>query len=643
MVAVPSSHQDRPFPQELNALGAAVQTALRSGGNLPGAISAFCAVAFTRRDLALAGASFLVSTFVRDLKRLGEQMSDRQLADELMAGSGALCSLVSAYWDRKGETGRMVELADELLARGRPAAEYDSQPAEFIAALAASLAIPNPDRARALLQLIEGTAFSREQHALYQEVQEWQVAGQLLSQSSEAERSFWQQEVRRRRRNWFWDTDEGRGAIRKLEEQNPLAASSPSMIHRIVPQWAWEQNRPDDARTVTKTETACETPRRGATPTMAVEPKLSSAAHTRGGASSPVARKPRPIFLAWIGVACLFAAAAGLLFSGGETPKPEVAGPTNLAVVHDMETSAPVVSTTHSVSLGSADVTPSVVTTDATAAVVLPEAEPENEKPAVASAQLVPVELSARNGWVKTPRGAEFQITEANAIAGKVTDPDGRPWQLPVDPVLVAEIAGDREAVNPYSGERVLIAEDKWKPGELIAWGGTGWSFKLPDPLVTAPTEVTKSAPASVSSKDLVQPSVPVSSVKTSEKKRAASGSDDYLASLATKLHPDYSQAPAHSSPDKVRSTTKPKPQPTTSTRSDTHTFVTRANNIRMTYKDGYWESKPGAYLQGSATTPDRWAQDMTLRERSSGTIPSGYVFEVADRGVVRIVPDRAE
>ena len=676
MVAPPPKPKDHPFPEELVVFGSDLQTALRSGGDVPQALSAFCAAAFTRRDLALPGASFLLSTFVKDIKHLGNLMGPRHLADELAAGSSALCSLVSAYWDRKGEIQRLVELADEILSRGRPASPLESQLAEFIAALAAALAIPHPERAQTLLGLIEGSPFTREDPHFLEEVQEWQRAGQMLSHSTEAERSFWQQEVRRRRRNWFWDTEEGRSAIRKLEESNPSAIGGGSLIHRVVPNWAWERNEPDAAPM--KNARPPETPQEETAPaSSAIKPESES----RLPAIIPTRKKAGMLQAVMVGAGGIFLLAAGMSLLDSPDSGPAPNQTTDYAFARDGETSADPVK-----EKAEAKVPPALSLASQTEPLVAaaPELKPAAEEPPVQAAQLVPVEVTTRIGWVRSPLGLEFQVTEANAFSGKLTDPDGRPWKLPSDPSLVAEITGELEAINPYTGEKTLITNDRWVAGETIAWGETGWSFKLPDPLPVAVVEsastqtdiASAESPAPAESTSLVAakesktpgsqaPARGKATASTSGKtKQKTAGSvkttsaesgqttdfyDGDLASLEARLHPDYGRARAKPSSRPVlaaparASTAPPTPAPEASTaaqKPERPSFVTRANSIRMTYKQGYWESRPGAYLSGSATTPERWAHDMTLRERSSGTIPPGYVFAVAGDGTVRIVPD---
>ena len=631
MVASSPKHQDCAFPPELVALGGNLQNAFRTSGNLPEAINAFCAVAFTRRDLALAGASFLVATFVKDLKRLGDQVGCRNLADELSAGSSVLCSLVSAYWDRKGQTEQLAGLADEILSRGQAAIPSDSEAAEFIAALAASLAIPHPDRAERLLNFIDGSLFSSEQHTLFQEVQEWQMAGQLLSNSSESERAFWQQELRRRRRAWFWDTEEGRGALRKLESLNPRLASGGSLIHRVVPQWAWD-HQDDNEVAVTEPELPEDHPSE-----LTAAPQIA-AQQARVLPSTPSRFGTLPAVMFIAGGLLLLALGFWPLRKDAESTRAHTA---DAAVVRYGESSAPLELAAQS------ETAPTTFVELGSQAQGAGQPDPESGETAARAAQLLPVEMSARIGWVKSPLGLEFQVTETNSVSGRIIDPNGMMWLMPPDPSLPADIVGDREVLNPYSGEKTSLTNEQWKSGRAIAWGDTGWSFKLPDVLpssldesrnATAFTDEESGTDASPPARQVPKKSSTPASTATKQTRKPAANSiaasksavapeTDDTAYHGRKLHADYTQP--------SRSSIKLAPAPQTTGRS----FVTRANNIRMTYKQGYWESRPGAYLSGAGDTPEKWARDMTLRERSSGTIPSGYAFEVVDAGIVRIVP----
>ncbi len=125
----------------------------------------------------------------------------------------------------------------------------------------------------------------------------------------------------------------------------------------------------------------------------------------------------------------------------------------------------------------------------------------------------------------------------------------------------------------------------------------------------------------------------------------------DYFASsqeVASATSPTTSQPKITSRKSASPSSSGPRPVVRSSTSKpkvridfdDSKSFVTRANNIRMIYRNGVWESSPGAYLAGAAGSPQEWARDMTLRERSSGTIPSDYMFQVLSNGAVQVVPD---
>lgn len=670
MVAAAPKPKDRPFPEELVPLGSALQSACRSAGDVASALGDFCNVAFTNRDLALAGASFLLATFVKDLRRLGDLMGPRHLADEFCAGSTALCSMVSAYWDRKGETAKLAALAEEILSRQLPCDRHEPQLAEFIAALAAALAIPHPRLAEVLLGLIEEGTFKSEDVQFYEEVQEWQRTGQLLEKSSAEEKSFWLQEVRKRRRNWFWDTEEGRDAIRKLEKANPSVAGSASMIHRVVPDWAWDHANgnaeskvadsppfpPDSALSSCESEASPEAP----------EPD----AKTMQRKASAIGA----VLLGAVGILLLAAALALLDVPAGE---PQILE-NSLDKTQAVATSVSLSTGSNSEAVASGEPTPAL----SNAAVArLEEATPPAGETPVQMAQLVPVELTSRPGWVRSPLGLEFQVTETNACEGRVTDPAGKLWSLPLDPAVMGEVVGEREIVIPYSGDTVRLAEDQWQAGNSVPWARTGWTFKLPDPLPTAVLDTPKTAdeltteapaepadPAATAAAKVEDqtPAPPATlAAQTGTNGEDSGGSKpsgiDYIdgdaGSLEARLHPDYARqrvkkglvqpaksrtAPA-SRPVAKSNLKAASPAPDSKSAAGTQlrsSFVTRANNIRMTYKEGYWESRPGAYLNSQVTTPERWARDMTLRERSSGTIPQGYAFAVTSDGTVRVVPE---
>lgn len=790
-------------------MGVQLQEALKTGQSLDASLDAFCREAFARRDLGQS-ISFLLSLVNKDVARLAELLKPRHLVAELSMGSQILSSLVAAQWDKTEHTDRLAELAEGILNAHRGGTPMEAS-GEFSAALAKTIAVMHPGRARALLEMCSPWLQGRPEFAnILKEAWDWQKAGELLSEKDLEFRRFWHQTLRQQRGDWFWDTAEGRKALAGLDSGNGDLNVRGGIFRRSVPKWAWKPSDPAQnlqANAAASPNAAAAVTDR-APPLPAPAPPVPAATNTRERESTGATW----VMIGSLGLLACAALIVGitqidigrLLPSAARTTETATVLPARLtkAVATGVEDTPVVASATPAqasavTTAATARAMADKVTASAPAATLAPS--PSMTRP-VAAAEPVPVTLTDRKGWVKTPLGSEFQVTASNATAGKVTDREGRVWRLPDDPSLEAvDVKGGRQAVNPYNGETVTVAAEQWQPGQKLSFANSGWTFRLPANL---PMEIAAAAPKKEPAvlSNTVQPSIaattaaspaiaantamptarsanvnsmgsgskpseprstqntmespPVAAVPAPSKApavepAAAPSSPPVPASSPAAAHqppPVATPTPAPAAPDKeagpstmasraapqnlpspvasveppaapvpaktkaeaanptdktgntvlneektempAKAASEATPQPliaatasasksssnskakpaskkttkgkAVTVRRPTSTpprkesppatvsedtrqqlvFVTRANSIRMNYRGGYWESRPGAYLPGAGQNPTDWARDMTLRERSSGTIPEGYVFRVADRGVVRVQPE---
>lgn len=692
-------NSQKGLPAELMAPAAHLHAALQSRNGLPEALSTYCGIAFAKHELALPGAAFLAAAFKRDFKTLVEIISPHHLVAELAAGSMALSSVVAAYWDRKERMADLAALADAVISAKRH--EADFRPVrEFLVALGTTISILHPQQSWQLLEMAAGLGAGDDRADALAEAWEWQKAGEMLASKQDSLRHFWHQQLRQKRGDWFWDTLEGQEAVRGLQQEPESLAEGGSLFRRAVPLWAWA------AKAAAEPPPAASP---AATPQPAAEvekPKhslLASIAPIRSSLPAPIAEDPEaedeppssvagkkrwgisPLMWAYGGLGAAAAMIVALLSDGeqnsppppasviasaaGEAPREAVAEPSappvpvaqQQPVSHSPLASQPAI-------VVQAETAKPLENETAAAQAAVASADPVSAEPAVPPASdapvlaalLVPAEHSEKKGWLRTPLGNEFQVTEANCESGKAVDAEGRPWKLPPDPALQAETPGILKAVNPYTGETVPVAEEKWKPGEQIAFANTGWTFRLPDDLPAAAPESPTEPVAAASDPQVSPPAAPPAEepvLPPSQPSRKAAKTS-LLATSKPVIHrsppqdepaasesgqPDEPPLPTHEvAPQGEASIDPARLGSTQGSYVPAHlqrNFVTRANSIWMKYRGGYWESKPRAYLNGAGGDPLNWARDMTLRERSVGTIPRGYCFEVANNGVVFVLP----
>ncbi|MBL9142709.1 MAG: hypothetical protein JNM99_03410 [Verrucomicrobiaceae bacterium] len=584
------------------------------------------------------GARFLVKSFSSKIELLLGLVDVQHLKAELMAGSNVLCSLVAEQWDRAGNSDRLAVLASSIGDDWRD--EFRNPVAmEFILALAAAVAILHPEKAKILLDRCQAECATKpEFKEALDEAREWQEAGELVSHASPEQKMFWHRQLAGRIGDWVWDTAEAKAAVSDLEQSRPGQGVSSRLLRDRVPGWAWNQ-------------------RLERTQNLAGEAALRQ----RGGIQRSV----------WIGAGkWLLALIVGL--TTGTLLNTDKAREALASINEDAATSSSVASTSEREtpasepdSSGSKSEapepsapaesqepkasTPTVAAADEKAPQDAPPApapgmpttatiQPEADTPP-AAVPLVAVK-SDREGWVRTSLGEELELAKAKPVDGKILDSAGRPWVVPADLVL-AKVEGMATGLS----EAANLEKESAEPS----------AGSPPASPATAESQAA-SAPASPDSGGLDGGAEP--QAKTEEVTVMKP-----VQSTPFNLHPDYfassqQTASASSAPSSQPKTTSRKnaspsssgPRPVVRSSSskpkiridfdDSKSFVTRANNIRMIYRNGVWESSPGAYLAGAAGSPQEWARDMTLRERSSGTIPSNYMFQVLSNGAVQVVPD---
>lgn len=633
-------------PESLVLPGVRLHEALKHSSGVPEAFDTYCRRAFRSVDTAVMGARFLVKSFSGKVDLLLGLVDVQHLKAELMAGSNVLCSLVAEQWDRLGSSDRLAVLASSIGDDWRD--EFRNPVAmEFVLALAAAVAILHPEKAKILLDRCEAECATKpEFREALDEAREWQEAGELVSHASPEQKMFWHRQLAGRIGDWVWDTAEARAAVSDLEQSRPGQGASSRLLRDRVPGWAWNQ-------------------RLERTQNLAGETALRQ----RGGIQRSV----------WIGAGkWLLALIAGLTIgtllntekarealasisedaptsssvastSEPETPadepgsnasKPEAPGALSPAESQEPKAATPAVAAADE--KAPQDATPAPAPSMPTTATISPEADAPP-----AAVPLVAVK-SDREGWVRTSLGEELELAKAKPVEGKILDSAGRPWMIPADLVL-AKV----ESTRPGPSEAVGLEKES---GDSTA-GSPPATSDSPSPAspTTAESQVA-SAPASPDSVSVdggAQPQAKTEEVTVMKPVQTTPFNlhPDYFASsqeVASATSPTTSQPKITSRKSASPSSSGPRPVVRSSTSKpkvridfdDSKSFVTRANNIRMVYRNGVWESSPGAYLAGAAGSPQEWARDMTLRERSSGTIPSNYMFQVLSNGAVQVVPD---
>ena len=634
-------------PESLVLPGVRLHEALKNGVAVQEAFDTYCRRAFRNVETAPAAARFLVQSFNGKLDLLLGLVDVQHLKAELAAGSNVLCSLVSEQWDRTGNSDRLAALASAIGNEWHD--EFRNPVAmEFILALAAAVAILHPEKTRILLDRCSADCASKpEFREALDEAREWQEAGELIAQAPPDQKLFWHRQLAVRVGDWVWDTAEAKAAVSQLERTMPEGGHSSRLLKDRVPGWAWNQR---------------------------LERAQVSVANDVPAKQAP--RGPKVVFgvIQWA-LALVVGLALGTMLNSGSARDMIAswsAGDEESKVVEassppDAVIPEPEVPSDKPESIVANDaVKPDVAKADAKVDVVVaemsqaglgsspagsvnPVAPPSDADSApVVSAVPLAVQKTDRQGWIRTPLGEELELAKAVSGKGLVTDSAGRAWSIPAD----LNWSDESKPSEPKMVVDAAIAHGS-SPGSATALSSAEPLPVSPSPEAGEKTTngfvLTDASPAE-SRLDVVRPEENIVVKKP-----------DMTSGTPFNLHPDYFTASAtQTETTSVSSVKKSQPVVKKSTSAKSHpvmrsssskskgrsdydeskSFVTRANNIRMHYRNGVWESSPGAYLNGAGPSPQAWARDMTLRERSSGTIPGNYMFQVLNNGAVQAVPD---
>lgn len=622
----PSDPSLTDYPQSLILPGVRLQEALKQGNGVKEAFDTYTRRAYRQSGAAAQASAFLATTFKGDAETLLQYVTSELLVDELSGGSHVLASIAAEHWDRHNGMDRLTELARKLNDSWSDKLN-NHEALEFCLALVTAVAILHPDVAAKLLDHCEpACAGDPKLSEACADAREWQHSGELIAQTTPDQQRFWHEQLARRGGDWIWDTEEARHAVRALESANPEAVAKASLLVDRVPGWAWNirVQRPEPKAAPAVPEAKIRKP----SPALAIL-KWAAAVLVGVGLGALWDSAPMREFIASRSAqapthtespAIVAAApAAEVVQSPAAAPKPAsvpvaspvIAQPTEgprlvmASLPRSIESELPLATKPEDSAPAFATTKPTQANEPLTASQPAPKitADP----PQAVSAQPVPAPAAEHPKLPEPPK--PLVVAQATPPAITESEPPNAPTPNPTPPAEKPAPAAPQPTspapATPPAEKPVVVPEKPATPA--------------PQPAAPAAQEVAK--PAATPSSQADKPH---------------------------NLHPDYFAKPATAPSNEARALTKkavnakPKASPAPEAQSD-RVFVTRASSIRLRYRDGIWISEPGAYLEGAAGSPQEWARDMTLRERSSGSIPENYVFQVLRNGVVQVVPDPAK
>lgn len=225
------------MPSELNKLAVDLMDSLRHNAGVAERFDAFCVQAFSKPDWAVPASAFISEIFEDQEERLAELARVPDLIIELSSGQAAIACTVASKWATRGETHRLVRLAESIVAA--QGTMKNSAAVEVMLALAATLAVTRPSKAEQLFNAAVPLASSEHAEAIA-DARLWLAAGKVLASAPQEVRDLWDTRIRRPRTAWKWESEEERRALLFLAEQLTLEMETASVFFKVVPACWWE-------------------------------------------------------------------------------------------------------------------------------------------------------------------------------------------------------------------------------------------------------------------------------------------------------------------------------------------------------------------------------------------------------------------
>ena len=225
------------LPREVRALGRDLITALQNGVQVRETFSAFCSAAYVKPDWAGPASEFLAALFEEKEDILSEMARIPDLIIELASGHYTLTFMVASRWLLKGDTARLVRLAEALIAT--QARMSGGEIVDVMLALATSLAVTRFPRAEQLLIVAEPQATEDHREAL-QEARLWLGAGRIVRGCTPEVRDLLDHRLRRSRNTWAWESREEREALTQLADHLDVDMEGAALFKAITPTVWWD-------------------------------------------------------------------------------------------------------------------------------------------------------------------------------------------------------------------------------------------------------------------------------------------------------------------------------------------------------------------------------------------------------------------
>ena len=229
------------LPDDLAALGQALDKALNSDGAVSEAYTAFADQAFADPDAIPAASRFIAGLFAGQHSGLVNLVRTKDLLAALERGSSELPRMIALRWQAGGMTQRISRFGESLILHKdrlkNPVA------AEVLAAFAGLLALNKPDRAAALFALATKIATPPGSAEFTEDVQSWLSAGVLIESLAAEDRAFWQQHLRTSGTDVDWASPEARHALQSLASRlRPDMLCAP-LFEEAVPETWWSEQQ----------------------------------------------------------------------------------------------------------------------------------------------------------------------------------------------------------------------------------------------------------------------------------------------------------------------------------------------------------------------------------------------------------------
>lgn len=227
-------------PKALSEPIGMIERLLTRGDNPGEGIRQLCERAIANPGALIEAASnYLAHVLSGGRLHLCQHIPSPYLVEEMVQGALIISPLVISYWEKTGDSPRLLRLADNLIYQAPRLKGVNV--GGFILELAIGLALQKPVRSMRLIETIHRLEERSDEDPLVCEARRWQAAGDFLRADGQMFRKFWQKLLKEEKPP-DWESEEAAEAVRHLKKAEDEGKVLPPLLLDAIPPVVWSSS-----------------------------------------------------------------------------------------------------------------------------------------------------------------------------------------------------------------------------------------------------------------------------------------------------------------------------------------------------------------------------------------------------------------